>query len=101
MTRIALAALLIWCLLSIPARTEETGKVAWPQFRGPGGRAVSTEEKPLPVEFGPSTNVLWKTPLPAGLSSPCIWGNRIIVTGYDKATEKLETICLDRSSGRN
>lgn len=74
--------------------------ISWPQFRGPGGRGVSNDEKPTPVDFGPNKNLLWKTPLPQGLSSPCIWGDRIFITGHDKAADKLETICLDRASGR-
>src|SRR5262245_13641671 len=48
----------------------------WPQFRGPNCAGVSDSDKP-PVEFGPTTNLLWKTELPAGFSSPCVWEDRI------------------------
>ena len=34
------------------------------------------------MEFGPSTNVVWKCALPAGNSSPCIVGTRIFLTAY-------------------
>ena len=34
----------------------------WPQWRGPGGTAISVE-KGLPVEWSDSKNVLWKTPI--------------------------------------
>jgi outer membrane protein assembly factor BamB len=53
----------------------------------------------LPVHFGPQKNVVWNTPVPPGHSSPCIWDDRLFLTGYDKAAKKLETICLDRQKG--
>ena len=34
----------------------------WPQFRGPGGSAVS-EEQNLPLKWSTSEGILWKTPL--------------------------------------
>src|SRR5688500_12423018 len=45
----------------------------WPQFRGPNATGVS-DEKNLPVEFGPERNVVWKTAVPQGNSSPVIAG---------------------------
>ena len=41
----------------------------WPQFRGPNASGVSNETD-LPVEFGPDKNVVWKTSVPFGHSSP-------------------------------
>lgn len=71
----------------------------WPQFRGVGssGRAVPTAEK-LPVEIGPDTNVMWKTELPPGHSSPAIWRDRIFLTGV--RGKQLVTMGLDRQTGR-
>jgi outer membrane protein assembly factor BamB len=69
----------------------------WPQFRGPGGRSIAENGSP-PVNFGPSSNVLWKIELPSGNSSPVVWNNKIFLTSFDKA--KLETLCLDRREGR-
>jgi outer membrane protein assembly factor BamB len=97
---VALAA----CLLSLihaveissaPARSEN-----WPQFRGPNGAGIAAPGRALPVEFGPDKNVAWKTPLPAGHSSPGIWGDRIFLTGLTPAGQKLEVLCLDRRSGK-
>ena len=68
----------------------------WPQFRGPNGAGIGEGTEP-PTHFGPTSNVLWKASLPAGHSSPVIWGNNVFVTGYDG--QKLETICLDRTTG--
>src|SRR5260370_11288970 len=72
---------------------------AWPQFRGPNGSGVAPDAKALPVHFGPGKRVLWKTPLPEGLSSPCIWGRKIFVTGFDGKKQQLQTLCLDRLNG--
>jgi outer membrane protein assembly factor BamB len=60
---------------------------------------VAEGPKQFPVRFGPDTLVLWKTPLPEGLSSPCIWGGKIFLTGFDAKKQKLETLCLDQKSG--
>src|SRR5262245_8795360 len=69
----------------------------WPQFRGPNATGVS-EETNLPVEFGSNRNVVWKTPIPPGNSSPAIAGSRIFLTAFEK--EALLTIALDRATGR-
>src|SRR5512144_2639905 len=55
----------------------------WSQFRGPNGTGVA-ETTGLPVEFGPKTNVVWKTDLPPGHSSPVLTRDRIFVTAYSK-----------------
>jgi len=69
----------------------------WPQFRGPNGLGISPD-RGLPVEFGPQKNVIWKTPLPTGHSSPVVMGPRIFLTGT--LTEKLLTFALDRATGK-
>jgi outer membrane protein assembly factor BamB len=69
----------------------------WSQFRGPNGTGVS-ETKGLPSEFGPNKNVVWKTALPPGHSSPVLTRDRIFVTAHDK--EKLFVISLDRQTGK-
>ncbi len=69
----------------------------WTQFRGPNGTGVSTSTG-VPETFGPSKNVIWKTALPAGHSSPVLTRDRIFVTAHDK--EKLFVICLDRQTGK-
>lgn len=74
--------------------------VRWPQFRGDNSSGVAAEGGTYPTEFDSTKNLLWKTPLPPGHSSPCIWGNRIFLTAFDKSTRKLETICLDRTNGQ-
>src|SRR6266516_7169407 len=55
----------------------------WPQFRGPNASGVSNEVK-LPLEFGPDQNVVWKTALPPGHSSPSVAGDRIYLTAVEQ-----------------
>ena len=69
----------------------------WPRFRGPNGLGVS-ESANVPAEFGPDKNLIWKTPVPPGHSSPILVGDRIFLTAYD--ADKLLTIALDRATGK-
>jgi outer membrane protein assembly factor BamB len=85
----------------------------WNQFRGPNGAGVSATVG-LPTEFGPKTNVVWKTELPPGHSSPVLTRDRIFVTAFsnvanatsnntaggDKQNHKLLVFCLDRATGK-
>ena len=69
---------------------QQGGKVWWPQFRGPNSSGLG-EGKP-PVNFGPDQNVLWKTAVGPGLSSPIIWGGRIFLTEFDRENKRLSTL---------
>jgi len=69
----------------------------WPQFRGPNASGVSGETR-LPTEFGPDRNVVWKTALPSGHSSPAIAGDKIFLTAVEN--EKIFTIALNRATGQ-
>jgi outer membrane protein assembly factor BamB len=69
----------------------------WSQFRGPNGTGISNTTH-LPVEFGPGRNVIWKTALPAGHSSPVLGRDRIFMTGFEG--NRLFTICVDRKTGK-
>ena len=68
----------------------------WPQFRGPNSSGIAEADKP-PTEFGPETNLLWKTRVPPGVSSPCVWGDRIFLTAAEG--EKLSALCVNRHDG--
>jgi outer membrane protein assembly factor BamB len=70
----------------------------WPQFRGPNCSGLPAKDLPLAGEIGPATNVLWKTALPPGHSSPIVVGDRIYLTGVRQ--KRLVTIALERSSGK-
>jgi outer membrane protein assembly factor BamB len=97
-----LALLLSLPFLTLPppaARAADADATHWPQFRGPDGLGVAPDGMKLPTEFGPAGHVVWKADLPPGLSSPCVWGERIFLTGFDRAGKRLETLCLDRGTG--
>ena len=89
-------ALLAALALALPVQAQVP---AWPQFRGPEGRGVAPDIKPLPVEFGP-TKYLWKTPLSSGVSSPCVWADLIFITAHQADGNRLQTVALNRETGR-
>ena len=83
--------------LTVGAGADSPDPEGWSRFRGPNGSGISTSTH-LPTEFGPDQNVVWKTELPFGHSSPALTRERIFLTAA--RGEKLVTICLDRNSGR-
>jgi outer membrane protein assembly factor BamB len=90
-------ALLVGCVLSTSFAAD------WPQFRGPNATGVPADDLPLPSEVGPEKNVLWKTELPPGHSSPVLAGDRIYLTAITTekdAEKKLLTLGLDRATGK-
>jgi len=121
----SLLIMALYCSLAATAADEESN---WPQWRGPGGRGISTE-KNLPTEWGETKNIQWKTQLPGrGHSSPIIWGRKIFLTtsiegpivpgakaarhiragqeyvhpdsvGADRS-HTLKVLCLDRDTGK-
>jgi outer membrane protein assembly factor BamB len=88
----ATLSLLLALILAPAAEIAE-----WSRFRGPNGSGLA-ETKGLPTEFGPALNVVWKTELPQGFSSPIIHGNRIYLTGY--RDDRLFTFAVDRATGK-
>ena len=94
------AGLIASLLLTYPANTVRASEPVWPRFRGPNGSGHAAEGQNPPVEFGPEQKVLWKTPILSGHSSPCIWGDKIFLTGFDKEKEELRVFCIERSSGK-
>jgi outer membrane protein assembly factor BamB len=84
----------------------------WPRFRGVNGAGVGVSTRVLPDEIAPGKNVVWKTPLPPGHSSPVLYGDHIYLTaaelgkdadaGRDKIVDeggRLFTYCLRRKDG--
>src|SRR5262245_26117945 len=69
----------------------------WPQFRGVNCSGQPERDLPLPSAIGPAANVVWKTSLPPGHSSPIVVGDRIYLTAV--RDKRLVTIALDRKSG--
>ena len=88
-------ALLLLAVTVGAALADGTGE--WARFRGPNGSGVA-EVSGLPVEFGPTRNLLWKTDLPQGYSSPIVDGNRIFLTGVRDG--RLVSFTVDRTTGK-
>lgn len=84
-----LAIAVLYCCL--PANAED-----WNRFRGPNGSGVA-ETTGLPAAFGRETNVVWKTTVPSGYSSPVLSDDRVFLTAVED--EKLYTICLSAKTG--
>ena len=78
-------------LMVLTAAALASGRAAsddWPQFRGPGGSGVSTEER-LPTEWGPEKNVAWRVKIPGyGWSCPVVVGGKVFVTTVVARTQK-------------
>src|SRR5579872_5336982 len=88
-----------WIIVAaIAVLTSLAGAAEWPQFRGPNSSGIG-DGKP-PVEFGPSQNVLWKTAVGSGLSSPIIAKGRVFLTEFDRPTKQLATLCINQRTGK-
>lgn len=79
-------------LVALVLQSEE-----WSRFRGPNGQGVS-KGTGFPVEFHGAKNLVWRTPLRAGKSSPVLTSKHVFLTGFEKQT--LYTQCFDRKSGK-
>jgi outer membrane protein assembly factor BamB len=94
------ALIVMFSLVLTNLREIEAEDKTWPHFRGPNSSGHAAKDAQPPVKFGPDQNVVWKAELPEGHSSPCIWEDKIFVTGYIKDKEELQTICISRTSGK-
>jgi outer membrane protein assembly factor BamB len=92
--RIAFVILLV--SVGVAAGAED-----WPQFRGSTGQGYSSE-RGLPVEWGESRNVIWKTPVAGrGWSSPVIAGGRVwLTTAITERGASLRAVAFDVGNGR-
>jgi len=84
-------------LVGLLASGAATVSGQWTQFRGPNGSGVDAATG-YPVTFSPTANVVWKSPVPYGQSSPVVAGGRVYVTASE--TGRLLTMALDATTGR-
>jgi outer membrane protein assembly factor BamB len=87
----------LFASLTISLAVSAQGDASWLQFRGPNCAGVSEGGKP-PIYFGTKSNVLWKTEIPGGVSSPCVVRERVFVTAFEEG--KLVTIGVDARTGK-
>jgi outer membrane protein assembly factor BamB len=69
------------------------------QFRGPNASGIAPADADPPVHFSADTNLLWKTEILPGWSSPCIVNDRIFLTGFDRTDNMLHTFAIHRENG--
>jgi outer membrane protein assembly factor BamB len=79
-------------MLALPATAEE-----WTRFRGPNGSGISTDTG-FPFEFNKSKNLVWRTPVRPGKSSPILTRRHVFLTALENG--KLFTQCIDRETGK-
>ncbi len=89
MLRVALLALVI--LAVVPCHGEE-----WSRFRGPNGTGLASDSG-YPVEFSKAKNLVWRTPVRKGKSSPVLTESQVFLTAFDDG--KLYTQSFDRATG--
>jgi outer membrane protein assembly factor BamB len=75
----------------------ETGYPA--QFRGTNCCGVAPAGAHPPVSLLPDENMAWKTKVGEGVSSPCLWENKIFLTGFNTDENALLTYSISRESG--
>ena len=69
------------------------------QFRGNNCSGIAAPNAAPPVNLLPGENLAWKTEVASGVSSPCIWGNKIFLTGFNPTDSALITYCINRENG--
>ena len=69
----------------------------WTRFRGPNGSGVSIDTG-FPSEFNKKKNLIWRTPVRPGKSSPVLTRRHIFLTALDSG--KLFTQCFNRETGK-
>jgi outer membrane protein assembly factor BamB len=84
--------MLLVLIVAAPAMRAES----WSRFRGPNGSGVSNDNG-FPAQFGPDRNLVWKTKVRPGKSSPVLTDKDVFLTAFDG--EKLYTQCIERATG--
>lgn len=77
--------------------TSASGE-AWGRFRGPSGAGVAPEGASLPAALDREGCRRWTAEVVPGLSSPCVVGGRIFLTGAKE--RELVTSCFEAEGGR-
>lgn len=72
----------------------------WSQFRGARGTGLAEAAAKPPSTFDTGSNLAWERRLAAGCSSPCVWGDRVFVTGYARAKQELFLSAIRLSDGK-
>ena len=87
-------------LISRSVYSQDSYTNVWPQFRGFNGSGVAQPDQNPPVDLESAKKVIWKSAVIPGASSPCIWGDQIFLTGFDKEEQQLQVMCYNRLNGK-
>jgi len=99
MKKIVTAFLLGGCSFLLLPSSLDAQTANWPQFRGVNSSGIANENQNPPEQFGPESLLLWSTGLSKGCSSPCIWGDRIFLTGCEEEGECFQMYNINRNTG--
>jgi len=90
---------IVWCavMAGVVPPVSSAVNQNWPQFRGPNSSGISEKAKP-PISIGPTNGVLWQVEVPWSPSSPCVWGDRIFLTTFERG--ELQTRSYARKDGK-
>jgi outer membrane protein assembly factor BamB len=83
----------------------ETDPLDWPEWRGPLQVGISHETgliESFDPEGGPGSNLLWKSEVAAGISTPIVMNGRLFTIVRhlpDTPKDAEKVICLDAASG--
>jgi outer membrane protein assembly factor BamB len=69
----------------------------WPAFRGPNSIGIPTDDK-APADLSLDKGLAWKTPIPAGLSSPIVIRDRVFLTGWQENDRIV--LAIDAATGK-
>ena len=99
--RILICLLFIYfSLINHRTFSQDSNGLIWPQFRGINGSGIANPDQKPPVDLESSEKLLWKSPIISGASSPCIWDEKIFLTGFDKEKQQLQVLCINRLNGK-
>jgi len=91
---------LLSCLLIAAFALPLAASNNWAEFRGPNGTGLALDAD-LPVTFGGSENVTWKTAIHGwGHSSPVVWGDQVWMTTATEDGLKMSAVCVDANTGK-
>ena len=54
----------------------------------------------LPEQFGAKEQLVWRHEVSPGISTPCVYGDLVVLTTWDKKAKELATLALDRATGK-
>ncbi|HOX04464.1 MAG TPA: PQQ-binding-like beta-propeller repeat protein [Candidatus Paceibacterota bacterium] len=89
-----LTALIGWAV------SAELPAADWPQWRGPDFNG-SSPETGLPAVWSKTEGLAWSVPMPGpGAATPIVWGDHVLVSSTDLASQGILAMCLDRRTGQ-